>query len=183
MRSTEAIRISPPLTANGLGGESSPSERAGCAMSKILTPADIRLDVPVERKREAFEVLAAMLAERTGTTPGAVLAALLRRERLGSTYIGNRIAMPHGRLTGAERPAAAILRLGQPVDYATGDGDMADLLVALVWPDTGSFDFVPTLARLWRRLRTPSVREALREAQSPEALHSVIALANGGRIQ
>ncbi|RVA02995.1 PTS sugar transporter subunit IIA, partial [Mesorhizobium sp. M7A.F.Ca.US.001.02.1.1] len=60
----------------------------------------------------------------------AVLAALLRRERRGPTYIGGGIAMPHGRNDESLLPAAAVLRLRQPVHYATADGDMADILVA-----------------------------------------------------
>lgn len=182
MRPAEAMLVPPPLIIPVFdGGDVVTAERRALAPGEILSPADILLDSRATRKREALWHLSGLLAQRTGGTREAVLAALLRRERLGSTYIGGGMAMPHGRSYESLHPAAAVLRLRQPVDYGTSDGDSADLLVAVLWPQGDPPGFVPTLARVWRFLRTPSVSQAIKQARTSAELHFSLALAGDPR--
>lgn len=182
MRAAEAV-LAPPLPApRGFdGGVAAPTKPATWAVGEILSPAGIELDGHAATKREAFGHLAALLAGRAGASREAVKAALLRRERLGPTYIGDGMAMPHGRLDRSIAPAAAVLRLRRPVDYRTAEDDAVDLLVGVVWPATGPAGFVPTLAGVRRLLRKGSAAHALRQAKTPEELHLVFAAAGDAK--
>ena len=176
MRPAEAMRGHPFTMAHGFDEDvAASSGSTSWALGELLVPVDIRVDARADRKREALRLVADLLARKTRTDPGAVLAALLRRERLGPTHVGDGIAMPHGRLAGSFRPAASVLRLHQPVAYGTNEDDGVDVLVAILWPEAGATGFVPTLARTWRLLRSPCVSKAIRRARTPEDLHCVLA--------
>lgn len=127
--------------------------------------------------------LAELLACPVGASKEDVTAALLRRERLGPTYIGGGMAMPHGHVHKSSGPAAAALRLRRPVDYGTTEDDTADFLVGIAWPTAEAAGFVTALAGIWRLIRKPTVAEAIRKAETPEEIHRALAAAGaaGGR--
>lgn len=180
MRTVEAIDILPRALPAFDGGVAAEPKSVTWTLDELLSPDDIRLDVRAATKREAIGHLAGLLAGPAGVRSGNVMAALLRRERLGPTYIGGGIAMPHGRVGETFAPAAALLRLRRPVDYGTSEHDEADLLVGITWPDAEPTGFVPTLASAWRLLRTAAVAKALREAKTPTELHLVLAGSGDG---
>lgn len=170
MRTAEAFQLPP----SAIGGVDVSTKPTSWRLGELLSSADILLDVQAATKREAIGHLAELLAVPAGACRDNVLAALLRRERLGPTYIGDGIAMPHARVRGSLVPAAAVLRLRRPVDYGTAEDDEAHLLVGITWPDAETAGFVPTLAT-WRQLRTAAAAEALRRARTPTELHLAIA--------
>lgn len=178
MRTAEAIQILPSAAheafAGGIGRSNKPSS---WALGELLSPADILLDVQAATKKEAIGHLSDLLADPAGVRRDNVMAALLRRERLGPTYIGDGFAMPHARVRGSLVPAAAFLRLRQPVDYGTTEDDTADFLVGVTWPEADSAGFVPTLANIWRLLRNATVAKAMREARTAREMHGVFAVA------
>ena len=177
MRPAELMWGPLPAMARGFdAGVAASSALPSLTLGNLLAPADIRVDVPADRKREALQLVADLLAEKTKAASGAVLAALLRRERLGPTHIGDGIAMPHGRLGGSFRPAASVVRLQRPVEYGTSEGDAVDVLVAILWPEPGVTGFVPMLASTGRLLRSPVARKLIREARTPEDLHRATSL-------
>ena len=116
-------------------------------LSELVGEQDVLLGMQADRKRSALGGLAVRLAERVGRSHGAVLAAFLRRERLGPTAVGNGIAIPHARLEGISAPAAVLATLKRPVAFGTPDDASVDLLLALLWPEADTKGFVPTLAR------------------------------------
>ena len=123
--------------------------------------------------------IADRLAHRVGSSQGAVLAALLRRERLGPTFIGDGVAMPHARLEGIAGPAVAVARLRRPVPFGSPDDAAVDLLFAVLWPKAHTKGFVPALARIWRLLRRTELAAGLRRARTAEEAHALIASAEG----
>lgn len=177
MRAAEAIQI-PPVAMGGTfdGGVAISAKAKSWTLDELLSSADIRLDVQAETKREAIGHLADLLAGPAGAHKEDVTAALLRRERLGPTYIGDGLAMPHGRVQRSFIPKAAVLRLRHPVDFATMEEDAADVLVGVTWPEAASAGFVPTLANVWRLLRKAAVKKAVREARTAQELHGVFAV-------
>jgi PTS system nitrogen regulatory IIA component len=137
----------------------------------LLEEQDILLGIAAKGKRSALARIAAHLGERVDMSQGAILAAMLRRERLGSTAIGRGIAIPHARLDGIATPKAVIATLRRPVWFDAPDSKSVDLLLALLWPSYDSTGFLPALASFCRLLRHTELRERLRASETPaEAL-------------
>ena len=149
------------------------------ALSELVSFEDILLDMQADRKRTALGGIADRLAHRVGSSQGAVLAALLRRERLGPTVIGDGVAMPHARLEGIAGPAVAVARLRRPIPFGAPDDAAVDLLFAVLWPKAHTKGFVPALARIWRLLRRTELAAGLRRARAAEEAHALIASAEG----
>lgn len=144
------------------------------SLKSVLSPSDILLDVVAATKRDVLARVSTRIASRTGGIPDSILEALLYRERLASTYVGNGIAMPHGRDPTSCRPGAAILRLRNPVDFEAPGGGEADIILALIWPDADVADFLPTLVGFWRLLRSPSAGQTIREARDVHQLYTFL---------
>lgn len=133
-------------------------------IGELLREQDIVLGLQARGKRSALAGIAAGLAERAGAREGAVLAALLNRERLGSTGIGQGVAIPHARQADIADPAAMLARLEEPVWFDAPDGDPVDLLVGLLWPKADTPGYLPALAGTCRLLRSAELRRNLRAA-------------------
>jgi len=139
----------------------------------ILSPDGVLLDLQARSKRSVLALIATQLAMQAGLRSGEVQAALLRRERLGPTFIGNGVALPHARIKGLSRPEVVLARLRDPVSPRTPNGEIVDLVLAILWPAHPS-GFVPALARAWRLLRHPGHADALRRPGSGEEICALI---------
>lgn len=136
-------------------------------LSELLGEDDFVLGVPSKEKRCALEAVAFRLGRRTGRREEEVLSVLMRRERLGSTAIGDGLAIPHAVLAGISAPVAVIATMKHPVSFdAPDDGDV-DLLLGLLWPSGSMKEFLLTLAQSSGLLRQPGYGDCLREAASP----------------
>jgi PTS system nitrogen regulatory IIA component len=133
----------------------------------LLREQDFVLGLPAKGKRSALARIAARLGENAGMSPGAVLAAMLRRERLGSTAIGNGVAIPHARLEEIREPKAMLATLQRPVWFDAQDEEPVDLLLAVLWPKADRAGFLQALARLCRLLRHAELRDGIRAAETP----------------
>jgi PTS system nitrogen regulatory IIA component len=137
----------------------------------LLDEQDILLGMHAKGKRSALARTAARLGERADMEQGAVFAALLRRERLGSTAIGRGVAVPHARLDGISAPSAMVATLQRPVWFDAPDGGPVDLLLAVLWPKSDGAGFLPALAHFCRLLRHPELLDRIRASGTPaEAL-------------
>lgn len=143
-------------------------------LSELVGEQDILLGMQADRKRSALGGIAARLAEKVGASQGAVLAALLRLERLGPTSVGQGVAIPHARLDGISAPAAVIATLQRPVAFGSPDDEPVDLLLALLWPKSETKGFVPSLLHVWRLLRRGALPGLLRRSNTPAALCALI---------
>jgi PTS system nitrogen regulatory IIA component len=140
-------------------------------VADLLGEQDVVLGLPAKGKRSTLARVATWLGDRAGMDQGAVLAAMLRRERLGSTAIGHRVAIPHARLEGLSAPKVMLATLQHPVWFDAPDEGPVDLLLALLWPKSDSVGFLQALAYFCRLLRHPELRDRIRAAEtSAEAL-------------
>lgn len=157
------------------GAANAPDEPATSAgnVGDILSPDGVLLDLQARSKRSVLALIATQLAMQAGLRSGEVQAALLRRERLGPTFIGNGVALPHARIKGLSRPEVVLARLRDPVSPRTPNGEIVDLVLAILWPAHQS-GFVPTLARSWRLLRRPGLADDLRRSGSAEEICALI---------
>jgi PTS system nitrogen regulatory IIA component len=143
-------------------------------LSELVGERDILLGVRADRKRSALGAIAARLGEKLEVSQGAALAALLRRERLGPTSIGQGLALPHARLDGISAPAAVVARLQRPVPFGSPDDEPVDLLLALLWPKSDMKGFVPALFHACRVLRSGGLPGLLRRSSTPAEAHVLI---------
>jgi len=127
-------------------------------------------------KKQAIQELAARAAVLCGESEPAIREILLQREKLGSTAVGNGVAIPHGKLPKLTRLFGLFARLEQPIGFEALDGQPVDLVFLLLAPEDAGADHLKALARVARLLRDPAVAAKLRDARSADALYAALAM-------
>ena len=145
-------------------------------LTDLIAPAAIIPALKVNGKKQALQELAARAAELTGQSERTILEILLQREKLGSTAVGNGIAIPHGKLPKLGRLFGLFARLERPIDFEALDSQPVDLIFLLLAPEAAGADHLKALARVARLLRDPDVARKLRESSDTDALYAVLAM-------
>ncbi len=145
-------------------------------LTDIVTPNAIIPALKVNSKKQALAEIAARAAELSGQSERAILDVLLQREKLGSTGVGQGVAIPHGKLPKLERLFGLFARLERPVDFESLDGEPVDLIFLLLAPEGAGADHLKALARVARLLRDPEIARKLRQSREAEALYAVITM-------
>ncbi|KCZ52320.1 PTS sugar transporter subunit IIA [Hyphomonas pacifica] len=125
-------------------------------------------------RKQAIHALAEALAEKVGLSPRLIEDAVMERERLGSTGVGEGVAIPHARLDGIETPIGGYMRLVHGVDFEAIDERPCDLVFMLLAPKTAGADHLRALAQVSRAYRQSAVRDALREATTEEQVRAIV---------
>jgi PTS system nitrogen regulatory IIA component len=146
------------------------------SLTDLIAPNGVIPALQVTSKKQAIQELAAQAAPLTGHSERAIADILLQREKLGSTGVGNGIAIPHGKLPKLAKLFGMFARLERPVDFEALDSQPVDLIFLLLAPETAGADHLKALARIARLLRDPDVAHKLRVSQDAEALYAVLAL-------
>jgi PTS system nitrogen regulatory IIA component len=147
-------------------------------LSDLVAPNAIIPALKVNSKKQALQELAARAAEISGQNERAIFEILLQREKLGSTGVGNGIAIPHGKLAKLIKLFGLFARLDRPIDFEALDGQPVDLVFLLLAPEGAGADHLKALARVARLLRDPDIVHKLRESRDAEALYAVLAMPN-----
>src|SRR5436305_3605986 len=145
-------------------------------LTQLVAPNAIIPALKVNGKKQALQELAAKAAELSGQNERAIFDILLQREKLGSTGVGNGIAIPHGKLPKLNKLFGLFARLDRPIDFEALDGQPVDLVFLLLAPETAGADHLKALARVARLLRDPEVARKLRESRDGQALYAVLML-------
>lgn len=144
-------------------------------VAQLLEPRRVRFEPQASSKKHALDLLSTALVDgSTDLKAGAVLDGLVSRERLGSTALGQAVAMPHARIEGLEHSRGAFLRLGTGIDFEAPDGEKVDLLFGLLLPLDCSDNELEDLRQLIKHLRDPILQEQLRQTDSPEDLYALL---------
>lgn len=143
-------------------------------ISVLLAPEAVIPKLKASSKKQTLQELARKAAAMTGLPDRQIFDTLLERERLGSTGVGNGIAIPHAKVEGVEHIFAIFARLETPLEFEAIDEKPVDLIVALLAPQSAGADHLKALARVSRLLRDSGTCEKLRGADSAEALYAVI---------
>jgi PTS system nitrogen regulatory IIA component len=143
-------------------------------LSDLIAPNDVLADLRVPSKARLLAELARHASKALAIAPDVLLDALTRREELGSTGLGDGIALPHARLAQVGRPFGALVRLKSPIAFDSVDDRPVDLIVLLLLPAGASGDHLNALACVARRLRDPAVAGALRIAGDGVALYAAL---------
>src|SRR6478672_10724006 len=145
-------------------------------LTDLVAPSAIIPALKISSKKQAIQELATRAAELTGESERAILEILLQREKLGSTAVGNGVAIPHGKLPKLGRLFGLFARLERAVDFEALDGQPVDLCFLLLAPEAAGADHLKALARVARLLRDPDVANKLRDAHASEAIYAVLAM-------
>ncbi len=132
-------------------------------LNDLVAPSAIVPALKVNNKKQVLQELAARAAEVTGQNERAILEILLQREKLGSTAVGNGVAIPHGKLPKLGRLFGLFARLERPVDFEALDAQPVDLVFLLLAPEAAGADHLKALARVARLLRDADIQRKLRE--------------------
>jgi PTS system nitrogen regulatory IIA component len=143
-------------------------------IADLLSPEAVVSHIKVASKKQLLQELARHAAELTGFPERRIYETLSEREKLGSTGMGQGVAIPHGRLAGIEKMTGLFARLDHPVDFGAADDQPVDLIFLLLAPEGAGADHLKALARVSRLLRNHSVCEKLRAASQGAALYALL---------
>jgi PTS system nitrogen regulatory IIA component len=143
-------------------------------LTELITPEAVIPSLKVNSKKHALQELSERAGLICGLTPREIFDVLLQRERLGSTGIGEGIAIPHGKLAGVKSMFGIFARLARPIDFEAFDGAPVDLICVLIAPEAAGADHLKALARMARLLRDPRITAKLRAARDVSALYAVL---------
>ena len=146
-------------------------------ISDLLSVDNVIADLRVTSKKQALQELARHAAGATGENERAIFDVLLERERLGTTGVGDGLALPHGRLPALDHIYGFFARLEKPIDFDSIDERPVDLIFLLLAPEAAGADHLKALARISRLLRTPAFCDKLRGASSRDALYALLSQA------
>jgi PTS system nitrogen regulatory IIA component len=143
-------------------------------LSDLIAPEAILPRLLATSRRQALQLMAEALAKAAPIDARAAFDAVLIRERLSGTGMGEGVAIPHATVPGLTRPVAAFARLEPPQDFEALDQRPADLVFLLLSPVERSGDHLKAFARISRFVRHAGIREKLRAARGGDELYTLI---------
>ena len=139
-------------------------------LTNILSASQVLLDLDASSKKRVFEQAGMLFENHLGLARAVVFYSLFAREKLGSTGLGQGIAIPHGRIKGLKQAAGAFLRLSTPVPFDSPDGRPVNLLFVLLVPEQATEEHLQILSELAQRFSERPFREALLAASDSAAV-------------
>ena len=143
-------------------------------LTDLVEPADVLVPMRANSKKQLLHDLADAAARTTGLSGRQIFDTLLQRERLGSTGVGNGIAIPHGKLQGLTKIVGLFARLEKPIDFEALDDQPVDIVFLLLAPESAGADHLKALARVARLLRETETVNRIREASDPAAVYALL---------
>ena len=143
-------------------------------LADILSEEAVLIATDITSKRDVLLRLAERAAALSGHSAAEIFEAIDDRESLGSTGLGNGIAVPHGKFPGLKGVLAVFMKLDRPVDFDSVDDQPVDIVMMLLAPMGAGADHLKALARVARILRTDSVVDALRRTDDPARLYAIL---------
>ncbi len=144
-------------------------------ISEILSAERILSNVETSSKKHALEELAKLIAETDPSlTYAEIFGCLVAREKLGSTGLGNGVAIPHCRFNGSTNTIAAFLHLKNAIDYDAIDQQPVDLIFALLVPEDSTEEHLKILSQLAEMFSDNSLLDRLRVESSPEEIYKIL---------
>lgn len=142
-------------------------------LTTILTVDQVLLDLDAGSKKRVFEQAGMLFEARLGMARSIIFDSLFAREKLGSTGLGQGVAIPHGRIKGLKQAAGALIRLAAPIPFDSPDGRPVTLLFVLLVPEQATEEHLQILSELAQRFSDRSFRDALQAAVDADAVISL----------
>lgn len=142
-------------------------------ISKILLPTNILLDNESASKKRVFERVGLLFENNQQIARSTVFDSLFAREKLGSTGLGQGVAIPHGRIAKLRDATAAFVRTGNPIPFDAPDGQPVNMIFVLLVPDRATDLHLQILGELAQMFSDPKFREQLNTSTDPAAIHQL----------
>jgi PTS system nitrogen regulatory IIA component len=142
-------------------------------IAELLPAENVRLDVEVPTKARLFEAVGALFEASRGLAVRTIIDSLAAREKLGSTGLGQGIAIPHGRIKGLKTALGAYLRLKTPIAFDAPDGKPVAQVFVLLVPEQATEQHLQLLSELAQMFSDRSFRERVATATDPGAVHAL----------
>lgn len=139
-------------------------------LTNILSADQVVLDLDASSKKRVFEQAGMLFETRLGLARSVIFDSLFAREKLGSTGLGQGVAIPHGRIKGLRQAAGAFIRLSTPVPFDSPDGRPVNLLFVLLVPEQATEQHLQILSELAQRFSNRAFRDALQAAADAPAV-------------
>lgn len=143
-------------------------------LKDFIAPNAILPTLKVTSKKQLFQEISARAALISGIGEREIFDTLWQREKLGSTGVGNGIAIPHGKLAKAGRMFGLFARLENPVDFDATDGIPVDLICVLIAPESAGADHLKALAQVARTLRDAAFTSLLRATRDEAGIYALL---------
>lgn len=143
-------------------------------VADLLPPDNVSVDIEVSSKKRLFEQLALLFENHHAVARSVVFESLFARERLGSTGLGQGVAIPHGRIKGLKEARGAFVRLAAPVPFDAPDGKPVSLVFALLVPEQATERHLQILSELAQMFSDRELRESMSSAADAAALHRIV---------
>lgn len=143
-------------------------------LSDLINVSAIMPGIRTNSKKQLLQLLAEKAASITGIPEREIFDTILQRERLGSTGVGNGIAIPHGKLAAVKRITGVFARLETPVDFEALDDQPVDLVFLLLAPEGAGADHLKALSRIARVLRDGDIVNKIRGSTDAAAIHALL---------
>lgn len=144
------------------------------ALADILDTEAIIPGLKSNNKKQLLSEMSSRAARLTGLPERDIFDVILQRERLGSTGVGNGIAIPHGKLAELGKLYGVFARAEKPIPFESIDDQPVDLIFLLLAPQNAGADHLKALARVSRLLRDAAFCERLRATRDATALHALL---------
>ena len=143
-------------------------------LTTLLTPGRCYCGMDWSSKKHVLNTISELLEQETANPTAAdIYPALMAREQLGSTGLGNGIAIPHCRIANCQRIIGALITLQQPIEYDAADGKPVDLLLVMMVPERRADEHVHTLAGLAGLFHDHDFCARLRAARDNRELYRI----------
>jgi PTS system nitrogen regulatory IIA component len=139
-------------------------------ISQLLPLENVVLDLEAGSKKRVFEYAGLVFENNQGVANSAVFDSLFSREKLGSTGLGQGIAIPHGRIKGLKKALGAFIRLANPIPFDSPDGEPVSMFFILLVPEQATEQHLQILSELAERFSEASRRDALSMARDAQTV-------------
>ena len=143
-------------------------------VARILPPSHVVADLQASSKKRLFEQAGLLFENHDKIARSVVFDSLFAREKLGSTGLGQGVAIPHGRIKGLKEALGAFVRLAQPVPFESPDGQPVSLAFVLLVPEKATEKHLQILSELAQMFSDKTFRERLLAAAGAPELHELI---------
>lgn len=143
-------------------------------LAKLLPLENVVLGLSVTSKKRVFEQAGLIFENQNGIARSIVTDNLFARERLGSTGLGEGVAIPHGRIKGLKQPLAAFVRLEEAIPFESPDGQPVALLIFLLVPEQATQQHLEILSEIAQLLSDRTTRGALASEPDAGAVHRLL---------
>ncbi len=143
-------------------------------IAELIRPEGVIANLRASSKKQTLQELSKRAAGLTGLAERAIFEILIQRERLGTTGVGQGIAIPHGKLPGLDRLHGLFAKLEKPVDFDAIDEQPVDLICLLLAPESAGADHLKALAQVSRLLRNKAICEKIRGSESEDAIYALL---------